>query len=40
MLNQLNRIAQFLFILEQQLKPIKNKELLETLLKALGYDSD
>jgi len=38
MLKQLYRTAQFRFILEQQLKPIKKKDLLEALLKALGYD--
>ena len=38
MLNQLNRTAQFRFILEEQLKPIKKKGLLGALLKALGYD--
>ena len=37
---QLHRTAQFRFIFEEQLKPIKNKELLETLLKALGYEID
>ena len=37
---QLHRTAQFRFIFEEQLKPIRNRELLESLLKALGYDID